>query len=136
MRLVSVVNSIARRKPSSAAGSGSTHAELLDRHADVGTSSLRRTSSRESARLVGELDQLLAALGLLDLAGARQQRVEVAVLVDQLGRRLDADARHARHVVDRIAGQRLHVDDLVGRHAELLHHLVAPDASCPSWCRA
>ena len=79
------------------------------------------------ARLVGELDQLLAALGLLDLGGARQQRVEVAVLVDQLGRRLDADARHARHVVGRIAGQRLHVDDLVGRHAELLDHLVAAD---------
>ena len=78
-------------------------------------------------RLVGELDQLLAPLRLLDLAGAGQQRIEIAVLLDQLRRRLDADARHAGDVVGRIAGQRLHVDDLFGRHAELLDHLVAAD---------
>jgi hypothetical protein len=29
---------------------------------------------------------------------------------------------HARHVVDRVAHQRQQVDDLVGAHAELLHH--------------
>ena len=59
------------------------------------------TSSREMRACSALLDQRLAPLGLLDLAGARQQRLEVAVLVDQLGRGLDADARHARHVVDR-----------------------------------
>ena len=127
MRFVSVLNSITRRKPSSVVGIGiaarpSASTGDLERHVV-----LQRHELARDARLLGELDQLLAALGLLDLAGARQQRIEIAVFVDQLGRRLDADARHARHVVGRIAGQRLHVDDLVGRHAELLDHLVAAD---------
>ena len=126
MRRVSVLNSISRRKPSSVAGSGSRTPRRLCRdhfrHVLLEANEIAR-----DARLVGELDELFAALGLLDLAGARQERVEVAVLVDQLGRRLDADARHAGDVVGRIAGQRLHVDDLVGRYAELLQHLVAAE---------
>ncbi len=105
---------------------GVAHAQRVGgdhlRHIILETHKLAR-----DARLVGELDELLAPLGLLDLAGAGQQRVEIAVFVDQLGRRLDADARHTRHVVGRIPGQRLHVDNLVGRHAELLDHLVAAD---------
>ncbi len=74
------------------------------------------------ARQLGVALQRLAPLGLLDLAGPCEQRLEVAVLAQQLGRGLDADAWHTRHVVGRIAGQRLHVDDLVRRDAELLHH--------------
>ncbi len=105
---------------------GIDDAEMLERHADVDVL-LEADQLTRYARLVGELDELLAALGLLDLGGAREQRVEVAVLVDELGCGLDADARHARHVVGRIAGKRLHVDDLLGRHAELLHHLLAPE---------
>ncbi len=77
------------------------------------------------AGLIGEFDQFFAPLRLFDLAGPRQQRIEVAILLDQLGRSLDADARHARHVVNRVAGERLHVDDLVRRHTELLDHFVA-----------
>ena len=95
--------------------------------AGVGTSSRSVHQLARDARQLGILLQRLAPLGLLDLAGARQQRLEVAVLVDELGRGLDADARHARHVVGRIAGQRLDVDDLVGRDAELLHHRLGPD---------
>ncbi len=79
------------------------------------------------ARQLGVLLQRLAPLGLLDLAGARQQGLEVAILVDQLGGGLDADARDARHVVGRIAGQRLHVDHFVRRDAELLHHRLDPE---------
>lgn len=79
--------------------------------------------AQRQARRLGVIDQRLATLGLLDLVGAGEQRLDVAVFVYQLRRGLDADARHARHVVDRITGQRLHVDDLVRRHAELLQDL-------------
>ena len=75
------------------------------------------------AGLLGEFDEVLAALLLLDLGCAGQQRFEVAILGDELGRGLDADAGDARHVVDRVARQRLDVDDLVGRHAEFFQHL-------------
>ncbi len=75
----------------------------------------------------GVRQQRLAPLRLLDLVRAGQQGLEVAELVDQLGRGLDADAGHARHVVDRVAGQRLDVDHLLGPDAELLHHLLRPD---------
>ena len=74
------------------------------------------------ARLVGELDQVLAPLLLLDFRGARQQGVEIAVFGKKLCCGLHADARHARDVVHRVAGQRLHVDDLVRHHAEFLQH--------------
>ncbi len=99
---------------------------MLDRHLDRHVV-LERDEIAGETGLQGELGQTLAALGLLDLAGTGEQRVEVAVLVDELGGGLDADARHARHVVGGVAGQRLHVDDLVGRHAEFLAHLVGPD---------
>ena len=72
-------------------------------------------------------EQHLAPLRLPDLAGAREQRVEVAVFEDEARRRLDADAGGAGHVVDRVAGERLDVDDPFGADAELLGHLVRPD---------
>jgi len=73
------------------------------------------------------LEEVLSALGLLDLLGPGQQRVEVAVLVDQLGGGLHADAGHARHVVGGIARQRLHLDDLVRADAKTLDHFVMAD---------
>ena len=78
--------------------------------------------------LVGEINQGFAALVLLDLAGAGQQRIEVAVFVDQGGGGLDADARRAWHIIHGIAAQRLNVDDLVRGDAELLQHLRIADA--------
>jgi hypothetical protein len=42
---------------------------------------------------------------------------------------LDADAGHARYVIGRIAGERLHLDHLLRRDAELLDHLGASDAA-------
>ena len=99
------------------------HAHLLQRDLN-GYIELQGHEIARHACLVGELDQLLAPLGLLDLAGPRQQRIEIAVFLDQLGGGLDADARHTRHIVHRVTGQRLHVDHLVRRHAELLDHLV------------
>src|SRR5262249_50630594 len=79
-------------------------------------------------RLIGIRDQAFAPLRLLDLGRALQKRVEVAVGLDQLGRGLDADAGHARYVVDRIAGQRLNLDHLLRRNPEPLLDLGWSDA--------
>ena len=79
-------------------------------------------------RLIGEGDEVLAALGLLDLRGPRQHLIQIAVGVDQLRRRLDADPRDARHVVGRVPGQRLDIDHLVRPDTELLAHLIGADA--------
>ena len=95
---------------------------LAHRHMAV-----ERDQAPGEARHLGVFEQVLAPLGLPDLARPPQQRLQIAIVVDELGRRLDADARHARHVVDRIAGQGLDLDHLVGSHAELLHHLGGAD---------
>ncbi len=73
------------------------------------------------------LGQRLAALGLLDLAGAREQRIEIAIFIDELRGGLDADAFRARHIVGGIARERLHVDDLVRRHAEIVDDFLFAD---------
>ena len=71
------MNSIALRKAISFLESGSCTAR-----SSTGTSSatllVERHQPLGDARLLGILDQRLAALLLLDLAGARQQRLEVA----------------------------------------------------------
>ena len=51
-----------------------------------------------------------------------EDRLERAELADQRRGRLRADARHPRHVVGRIADERLDVRHLLGRRAELLDH--------------
>ena len=79
-------------------------------------------------RHLGVFDQVLPAFRLGDLLGALEHRIQIAEAVDQLGRGLDADARHAGHVVSRIAGQRLDVDDALGPDAELLAHFGDADA--------
>ncbi len=105
---------------------GLVHGEIADRHVELHFV-VERDELLRQPRLLGVLDQRLAALVLLDLRGALEQRFEIAVFADQLGRGLDADAGHARHVIGRIADQRLHLDDLVRRHAEFLDHLGAAD---------
>jgi hypothetical protein len=50
----------------------------------------------------------------------RQQIVECAVLLQQLRRRFDAYAGDPRHVVHRIADQRLQIDDLFRRNSPIL----------------
>ena len=79
------------------------------------------------ADLVGKADQRLAPLGLLDLARPRQQRFQIAIFVDQQRRRLHPDPRRARHVVDAVTAQRLHIDHPFGTDAEFLDHLGAVD---------
>ena len=55
---------------------------------------------------------------MLDLFGARQQRVEIAISVDEFRCRLHADPGHAGNIIGRIAGKRLDIDDPIRRDAE------------------
>ena len=91
---------------------------LLDRHVFV-----EFDKAAGKPGLISEFRQPLAAHLLLDERRMSEQRFEISVLADQLGGRLDADARDARHVVDGVARERLHLHHLGGRHAELLQHL-------------
>jgi hypothetical protein len=107
---------------------------MLDRHI-----ALERHQLLGDARLIGKLDEVLAPLRLLDLGSACEQRLQVAELGDELGAGLDTDAGHTRDIVDRIAGERLNINDLAGRDAEfledlgfadllVLHRVIEPDA--------
>ena len=107
---------------------GLVHREIVERHVEIDLVVEQHQLPR-NPRLLGVLDQGLAPLRLLDLAGAEQQLLEVAIFDDQLRRGLDADAGHARHVVGGIAGQRLHLDHLLRRHAEFLDHFGNADTA-------
>ena len=74
------------------------HREVFDRHFERHVI-IEGDKFFRHARRFGIVDESLAALVLLDLACPLEQRFEVAVLADQLGGGLYADARHARHVV-------------------------------------
>ncbi len=106
---------------------GILHAELVERHVEI-HAAVELDELARDARELGVLDQVLPALGLLDLLGVRQEVLQVAIFEDELRRRLHADAGHARHVVDRIARQRLHVAHEARLDAELLDHLRHADA--------
>ncbi len=58
------------------------------------------------------------------LVGVFDHRLGRAELVDQLGRRLFADAGDAGHVVDGVAHERLHIHRLRGPVADLLEHVL------------
>ena len=107
-------------------GSGSRSSRVVERLGERHVAAQGDEVARD-ADLVGVVDQGLAALGLLDLAGAGEEGVEVAVFGDELGGGLDADAGGAGDVVDRVAGEGLDVDDAVGADAELLDDLVGAD---------
>ncbi len=90
---------------------------LRERHVLAQPHQLARDPDR-----VARLDDRLPPLAF-DLPRPGQQRVEIAVLVDELGGGLGADTGDARDVVDAVAHQRQHVADLLGPDAELLAHL-------------
>ena len=83
----------------------------------IGTCRSSRTSSRLNRACSRIGDQIVLALALGQLVGVRQQFVERVVLLQVLAGDLRPDQRHARHVVDRVADQRLKIDDLVGPDA-------------------
>ena len=96
--------------------------QLIDRHRHRRVGAQRHQLARE-ARLLGVLDQIVAPLRRLHRRRGSQHGLQIAELVDELRRALRANAGHARHVVHRVADQRLDVDHLVRRHAEFLHDL-------------
>ena len=104
------------------------HRELIERHVQFDLI-VEQHQLPGDAGLFRILDQRLAPLRLLDLAGPQQQCFEIAIFNDQLRGGLDADAGYAGHVVGGIPGQRLHFDDLLRRDAELLDHLRDADAA-------
>ena len=75
-----------------------SHPEVFDRHVE-GHAIIEGDKFFRHARRLGIVDESLAALVLLDLGCPLEQRFKVAVLADQLGGGLYADARHAGHVV-------------------------------------
>ena len=126
MRRSKVLNSSLRRKLSSVSASGWRTSSLGERHVQRHVRIEDHQRPRQP-RLVGESNQTLAPLRLGDLGGAGEQRVEIAIFVDEQRRGLHPDAGHAGHVVGGVADQRLNLDDLRGRHAETLHHLFLAD---------
>ena len=103
------------------------HGEVFDRHLELDVL-VERDQPLGNARDFRIVDQRLPSLVLFDLAGAQEQGFQIAILDDELCCRLDADAGHARHIVARVADQRLDLDHLLGADAELLDHLGAADA--------
>ena len=69
------------------------------------------------------LAKVLLLLRSLHLADIVQQVIERPELFEEGGGEALADARHARDVVNRVAGQRQEVDDLVGPDAPFLLEL-------------
>ena len=72
-------------------------------------------------------EQRFARTLLRDLADVREDVLERAVRRHELGRRLVADALHARHVVRRVADEREIVGDVVRRDAESLAAVLHAD---------
>ena len=60
--------------------------------------------------------QALLLLGTGDLVDVGEDAVERAEVLQQLRRRLVADASDSRHVIDGVADERLQIDDLLGRN--------------------
>ena len=76
-------------------------------------------------RGVGELGQVLLALGARDLVDAREHGLEVAEALQQVRRGLVADARDAGDVVARVALEADEVGDQLGRDAVAVDHALA-----------
>ena len=76
-----------------------------------------------NADLIGVINQGLAALGLFDLFGPLQKRVQIAVFVDQQRCGFHADAGRAGDVIDAIACERLHIDHPIRADTKFLFNL-------------
>ena len=89
---------------------------------------IQRHQLARQQNLCHVIDQSLAALFLLDLARAGQQRIQIAVFVNQQGSSLDPDPRRTGHVIHAIPGQCLHIHHPLWPDAELFNHPIAVDA--------
>ncbi len=97
----------------------------LDRHVPIQGDELLRHADKFNGVWIG---QHVASLGLFDFARPPEQRLEIPVFGNELGGGLEADAGRARHIVGRIAGERLDVDHPVRANAEIFDHLGRTEA--------
>ncbi len=81
----------------------------VERHVEAGLDGHERL---REPRGVGVIRQPLAGALALDIGGVLQERLDRSVLLHEGDGRLLADARHARHVVRRVAHEREHIDEL------------------------
>ena len=116
-----------------AAGSdiGSQRAHLLqlklDRHIAVD----RHQLFAEQDGVAIALQRLAVGLAL-DLSGAIERRLDAAELLDQFDRPFIANARRTGNIVDGVAAKGHHVDHLLRRNTERLHHFCRDrESGCP-----
>ena len=76
--------------------------------------------------LVSELDKVFSPLVLFDLASARQQRIQIAIFVNQKSSRLDADAWNPWHVIHAVTSKGLHINDFVGLDTKFFQAFISP----------
>ena len=79
--------------------------------------------------LIAEPEQVLLPFGPRHLGGMIEDGLQRAILFEQLPGELRPDQRHARHVVDRVAHQRLEIDHLPRRDPPLLPKRAASKSS-------
>ena len=96
----------------------------VDRNIPVKLDQLARDTD-----LISEIDQRLAPFRLFDFVGAPQKRFEIAVVIDELRGRFDADSGRTRHVVDGVPREGLYVNDAFRIHSELVANLFRSDLS-------
>ena len=76
------------------------------------------------AGIVHMFEQIFLHLALFHVRRGGQDAVQIAMLVQQFGRRLGADAGHAGDIVHAVAHQRQHVAQQFRADAEFLLHIV------------
>ncbi len=86
----------------------------LDRNANIESDQVAAQQG-----LVAELLQVFSPLGPRHVAGMVEDRFQRAVLFEQLPGKLRPHQRHARHVIHRVAHQRLKIDHLLRRDSPL-----------------
>ena len=107
-------------------GIGVLHFEVVEGEVD-GRFAVELDEPLRQFDLFAFLGQGLTPLRLLDLFRPVEQRFQIAVFVDEQRGGLDPDPRRARHIVDAVTCERLHVHDPFGSDAEFLNHAFAVD---------
>jgi len=80
------------------------------------------------ARFIRVFNEGFTALGLFDFTRTRKQLIEIPIFGDELSGRLDADPRHARHIVNRVPRERLNINNTFGWHPKFLNDFIRADA--------
>ena len=75
-------------------------AQIIEWHLHIHIIAKRDELARDADEINRfRIGQCLAALGLLDFCGTRQQRFKIAIIIDQLRSCLDANAGRAGHII-------------------------------------